>query len=62
MKKMILNFGSSLLSRDQMKKIKGGNDSADDAPNNCRSNCNNNEDCASGGPNGCIMCASFKCV
>ncbi|WP_305953322.1 hypothetical protein [Emticicia oligotrophica] len=45
-----------------MKKIKGGNDSADDAPNNCRSNCNNNEDCASGGPNGCIMCASFKCV
>ena len=46
MKKMISSFRSAVLSREQMKKVKGGaQDESEGA--GCSSSCTKNEDCGS---------------
>ena len=46
MKKMILNFGASLLSREQMKKVKGGNEDESLPGGECGANaCTATSDC-----------------
>lgn len=53
MKKMISNFGASLLSREQMKKVKGGLESLDAC--GAASCLGTNSDCE---PAGCKTCST----
>lgn len=55
MKKLLINFADSLLSREQMKKVKGGYGTCSASPTNCS---DKKCDCDTGGSNSCSSTTS----
>ncbi|WP_259015384.1 hypothetical protein [Emticicia fluvialis] len=55
MKKMIISIGASLLSREQMKKVKGGSESLAGEACGAAACLGSNKDCV---PAGCTTCST----